>query len=78
MEARKKEELDSIEGKLIWTKVNLPPGQEAIPFKTAHKRKTEEHGYVFSYKARLIAKRYVKKAAVDVCASGATQRAASR
>lgn len=53
--AAMQEELDSLAENRTWEITELPPGRKAIGCRWIYKRKTNEHGEIVRYKARLVA-----------------------
>jgi len=56
-----KEELQSIEGNGTWELVKLPKGKKAIGVKWVYKIKHKPNGDVAKYKARLVARGFLRK-----------------
>ena len=59
------EEIDSLRRNHTWDLTQLPEGQTAIGCKWVYKTKTDEHGQVVRYKARLVAQGFLQKYGVD-------------
>lgn len=56
-----KKEIEDIESKGTWTRVNLPPGKRAIGCKWVFKIKRDQNGVIHQHKARLVAQGFTQK-----------------
>lgn len=54
-------EIEAVEKNNTWKLVELPPNERAIGLKWVYKMKRDTKGRIVKYKARIVAKRYVKK-----------------
>ena len=59
------DEIDCLNKNETWTLTELPEGKTAIGCKWVYKAKTDEHGVVTRYKARLVAQGYSQKYGED-------------
>ncbi|KAG7299880.1 hypothetical protein JYU34_016900 [Plutella xylostella] len=64
MEAMK-EEHNSLLLNNTWTLVDLPPNKKVIPCKWVYRTKSDEHGNITRYKARLVIKGFQQKKGID-------------
>lgn len=58
-------EMSSLKENQVWDLVELPKGKKAVGSKWVFKRKTDEHGNVTRYKARLVAQGFSQKVGRD-------------
>ncbi|CAG9137777.1 unnamed protein product [Plutella xylostella] len=65
MEAMK-EEHNSLLLNNTWTLVDLPPNKKVIPCKWVYRTKSDEHGNITKYKARLVIKGFQQKKGNDI------------
>mgnify|MGYP001405694973 FL=1 len=59
------EEIGSLEGMGTWDLEDLPGGRKAIGCRWVFSRKTDEHGNIIRYKARLVAQGFAQKPGID-------------
>ena len=58
-------EIQSMYDNLVWTLVDIIPGQRTVGCKWIFKKKTDTDGKVHTYKARLVAKGYTQTQGID-------------